>query len=72
MIEFIAGFIVGASMMVLTFHYTNRLKPLPAAEATYNQISAIGVDLAGNNGPRMDPFYRRKLEEVLPGITERL
>jgi hypothetical protein len=74
MIEIFAGWIIGASMMALFLHYTGRLTPRQPETYTgsSNQISAVGVDLAGNNGPRLDPFYRRKLEEVLPGSTERL
>jgi hypothetical protein len=71
MFELIAGLIIGTSITILALHYTKRLKPIQAAETTYTGISAIGVDLAGNNGPQLDPFYRRKLEEVLPGITEK-
>jgi hypothetical protein len=74
MIEIFAGWIIGASSMVLALHLAGRLKPLQGADATYtgNGITAISVDIAGNNGPQIDPFYARKLAEVLPDITERL
>jgi hypothetical protein len=75
MLEIFAGWIIGASMVVLFLHFTGRLTPRQPDTYTRTPdvgFSAIGVSLDGNNGPRLDPYYRRKLEEVLPGSTERL
>jgi hypothetical protein len=74
MIEIFVGWIIGASSMVLFLHFTGRLTPRhpQTYTGTPNRIGAIGVDIGGNNGPKLDPFYQRKLEEVLPGITEKL
>lgn len=75
MIEIIAGMIIGISIAILGLHFSGRLTPRRPETYTgsSNDVGAIGVDLAGdNNAPKLDPFYRRKLEEVLPGITEKL
>lgn len=78
MIEAFVGALIGASAMVLFPHFTKRLKRLPSAEPTYtgsNQFSAIGVSLAGDNGPKINlgnPDLSRRLIDVLPDLKRYL
>lgn len=74
MIELFIGTLFGASAMVLFLHFTGRLTPRQPEtySGTSNRIGAVGVDIGGNNGPKLDPYWSRKLEQVLPRIEERL
>lgn len=76
MIEIFAGALIGSSLTILALHFTRRLKPLPAASASYtgsSNFGAVGVDIGGNNnGPRLniDPLVARKLTDVLPELRK--
>jgi hypothetical protein len=64
-LSFALGVLVGAlGLTALWLHYVDRQEP----EATQHGISAIGVSLDGKNGPRLDPFIVKKLEDVLPEL----
>jgi hypothetical protein len=72
MIELFVGALIVASTTILALHSTGRK---PRRQETYtpdNRVGAVSVDIADRNGPRLDPHYRRTLEQVLPGIGERL
>ena len=68
MIELLfAGLLIGASVTILSLHFSKRLKPLPSAEKSYSGTSfgMLGMNLAGNN-PSMDEMrYERMVATVL-------
>jgi hypothetical protein len=72
MIELFAGALIGASLMLLGLHFSHRLKPRQPQTYTGSDvgISAVSVDLAGNNGPMVDVHYKRMLDPILANLEK--